>query len=140
MDNQNPLQMPGVGFNEYLTPEMAQRLANIAYIPEEHGGLQQQLEQAIALRSRQMPNRTSAQAATYDGIGHLARQIGSFAQEQDLRKQQGALRGQQKNGYGEFLKQLFQAQALRGEFPQQPPQAQQQAAPPAFTPMDLSQA
>lgn len=117
------LNMPGLTSSldaKYLTPEMAQRLANVAYAPEEQGGLQDQLAQAIALRNGQERHHESSKAALYDGIGDIARNIGSFGQENKIRGQQTNLLNSQKSAYGDYMKQL--AAALRGGQPQPQPQ------------------
>lgn len=126
--------------DQYLTPEMAQKLADIGYAPQEQAALQQQLDQAIALRGQQQVQRLTPEAQRYEGIGDMARLIGSFAHENNLRGQQGEILGKQKQGLGDWMthaermRQEAQAQALRSG--QQP----QQAAPPQpFTGMDYSQ-
>ncbi len=123
MANNTLLDMPGLAPSsnaQYLTPEMAQQLAGVAYAPEEQSGLQQQLAQALALRNGQQAPHQSARAALWDGLGDIARNIESHATEGRVRGQQADLLGSQKSAYGEYLKQLAQAQALRGQQPQQP--------------------
>lgn len=129
------LDMPGMLTSnnaQFLTPEMAQKLGSLAYAPQEQNALQQQLDQAIALRGEPDPHRRSALAATYDGVGNLVRDIGSHAAENRIRVQQRDLMGQQKSGATDILRQMgLMAQALR-----QQQQAQSQPVEPAaiYTP------
>lgn len=123
-DENSMLGMPGLPANvdpHYLTPEMAQQLAKVAYSPEESSALQQQLAQAIALRNGPEVRQQSAKAALFDGIGNIARNIESRGSEDRIRGQQHDLLSNNETAYARYLRlfgpQMGHAQALRGGAP-----------------------
>lgn len=132
-NSQSLLSMPGLASAttvDYLTPQQAQALANIAYAPEEQDQLSQQIQQAAALRQTPQPTYRTPLAAALGGAGDLINRIRSFNQENKLRGQQADLLSQQKTEFGDYLKQLAMAQQLRNGAPQQAPQQMPSNMPP----------
>ena len=112
---------------QFLTPEMAQQLANASFAPEEQERLKEQLAQARALRQHDNTQYMTPGAAALGGIGHLANVFQSIRDEGDAKTKQLSLTNAQKDAAAKYLQQaelqrqheeqlmlqLAQARALR---------------------------
>lgn len=73
-----------------LSPEELQQLLGMGSLDERGDAIQQQLEQAMALRNVRPVQRSTAGGAILSGLGDVVGNVRSEMQQKDLRSQQAA--------------------------------------------------
>lgn len=102
--------------DNFLTPEMVDKLMALSGNSDQERILEEQLAQAQALRNKQWPQYTVPLAAAIGGIGHIFDNVRGAMQEKDLRGQQQGflakdLELRRLYGHGLFSQEQAQGQA-----------------------------